>query len=244
MDRFSRTVVFSLLEPALKLAEHTGVQAADLQQWIRVGYFLMLREGGATIADAARKLGVSEPTANRIARQLRSDFLTPWVEHELPKQIVFTIWRKPRTRAKLAQLFPAVTTEELDEALGELVREERVGFSDGRYRTTAKEDRLVQSGESARLGALQSLLDSLATVVRARFVERSDKAFARTVSFRLPPGGEARLQAFYEETLWPFLSELEDEAEAKGSSAVQQLSIFWSEKSTPVTAGVGDEKES
>ncbi len=230
MERFERSVVFSTLRPALRLARESDIGVRELQDWVRVGYFKELRNLGLTIAEVAEALGVSEPTANRIAKRLRSDFLVPWEEHELPKRIVLALWQRPRSRARLAQLFPSATRAEIDDALSGLVEEGRirpVANQDDKFETARAEDRLVGPDAPKRLGALDTLLSSLAELIRRRFFKADSSAFARTVTFRIPQGGGEALQAFYDEQLWPFLAKLEEQAAEEGSSERRQLTIFW-----------------
>ena len=218
---FGRRVVYALLGPVVRLAEELEVPLKHLQKWVRLAYFQELRARGMRVADASRLLAISEPTAARLSRELKTTFLAPEAEHELPKRIAFMLWSQPLSRARIVQALGADHDAEIDAALGRLVTEGRITLREGRtptYELLAEEDRLVQSGWPARIGALSSLLGNLSDVVQQRFFDESAQAFARTVSFRVRKCDEAELGRFYREQLWPFLRSLEDRARQQSAS--------------------------
>ena len=215
----------------VELARRADVPAKMLEQWLRLAYFQALRQAGLTVAQASEVLKVSEPTAARLSRALRTDFLGLDVEseHVLPKRIAFMLWAGPMSRARLRQRLPDVEDKAVNEALARLLRERRVVLEEGRpslYRLVDAEDRLVGSSWAARFGGLKSLLDNLRDVIEARFFEESDSAFARTVSFRMRPKDHEELRRFYKETIFPFLAQLEERAGSDSAESIR-LSLLW-----------------
>ena len=226
-----RRLTFALLRMPVELARRADVPAKMLEQWLRLAYFQALRQSGLTVAQASEVLKVSEPTAARLSRALRTDFLGLDVEaeHVLPKRIAFMLWAGPISRARLKQRLPDIEEKALNEALTRLLQEGRVVLEEGRtplYRLVDAEDRLVGSSWAARFGGLKSLLDNLRDVIEARFFDESDHAFARTVSFRMRPRDRGELQRFYKEKLFPFLAELEDRTGSDNAESIR-LSLMW-----------------
>ncbi|MCC6994940.1 MAG: hypothetical protein IT370_10050 [Deltaproteobacteria bacterium] len=231
-DQARRRVLYALLRAVAWLAERLEIPAGDAQDWIRLAYFQELRAAGLTVDEASARLGISGPTGARLSRILKTDFLTPKTEHDLPKKIAFMLWAGPMSRARMGQVLHGESPDAIDQALRVLLREERVFEQPGRSPTFAirkAEDRLVRPGWAARLGALDSLVRNVVGVVHARFFAGSERAFARTVSFRMRRGDHEELRRFYDEKLWPFLAALEAKAKGKQDDDVEvtQLSIVW-----------------
>jgi hypothetical protein len=227
-DAFVRRVVYALLGPAARLARRFSIPAGDLQDWVRMAYFQEYRALGLTVAEACARIGVSTPTGARISKQLKT-FLAPRTDHELPRRIVFVLWGQPLSRARIVQALSDVPPAAVDRALAGLIDDGRVEVIRGRtdsYGVASGEDRIVRSGWQARIGALTSLLDNVADVVEQRFFEGSEAAFARTVSFRVRPDDAARLQEFYESTLFPFLRDLEERARGTDEPLTKRLSLL------------------
>ncbi|MEM9195494.1 MAG: hypothetical protein AAGF12_40365 [Myxococcota bacterium] len=231
-DSENRRVLYALLRASARLAKTLEIPAKQVQEWVRLAYFDELRRDGNTVAIAAEKLGVSEPTGARLARALRTDFLTDEAEYELPKRIAFMLWAGPMSRARLRQVLTEVDEDELDQALDRLLAEGRIVEQSGRvvnYAITDPEDRLVQPGFAARIGALNSLLGNVVGVIDARFFSRREDAFARTVSFRMRRADRKKLRAFYTKTVWPFLRDLEAKVSEGDTTQVTRFSILWAQ---------------
>ncbi|MEM9067842.1 MAG: Lrp/AsnC family transcriptional regulator [Myxococcota bacterium] len=229
-DSAGKDVLYAMLRAAARVGVEAGVPIKRASRWMRLAQFHELRKMGLTIAQASERLGVSEPTGARIARELRKDFLAGEVEHDLPRRIAFLLWPGPLSRKRIAQVLPHETPEDIDDAVATLLAEERIERVAGRgevYGVTQSEDRLVRPAMSARLGGLNSLLDNLIKTIVARFFQQRGDAFARTISFRMRPEDQAELQAFYREQLWPLLANLEKRCEGQSDLVTTQLSILW-----------------
>ncbi len=240
MKRMRRSVLFALLGPAARLRALADVPTKELEEWVRLANFRALRDDGKTIPEAAEKLGVSVPTASRIAKKLRSDFLTPDEEYALPKRLLFALQERPLSEARFKQLFAETDEREIDRALAKLVEEGRIELRNGRtpqYHVTKREERMVGPDAPSRIGALESLLRSLSDLVRVRFFEERDAGFARTLTFRVHPEHEARLRELYEQTIWPALRDLDAEAEGCDDAQPIQFTVFW----TPQDSTKGNE---
>lgn len=236
-DGAQRRVVYGFLRASARLGERLGVSARNLQDWSRLAYFQELRSAGLTVAEVCEQLQISVPTGARLSRLLKTDFLEHETEHDLPKTIAFLLWSGPMSRARIEQVLPRVESRQVDRALKTLIREGRVVEQPGRSPTYAirqAEDRLVRPGWAARLGALDSLLSNIVDVVHTRFFEESDTAFARTVTFRARARDRDALKKFYEETVWPFLRKLEEQAEGAEDVEVTRLSILWASRAPEV----------
>ncbi len=199
--------------------------------------FASLRKEGATIEDACARLEVSTPTGWRLAKELRDDFLDPEADHALPMKVVYALRTEPRSVKKLQQIFPEETPTRIENVLLQLTQEGRVRAREGRtttFEVTHAEDRIVGPTWAAKLGALKALLRHVAQTVDARLLKNRPDAFARTIDLRLGDEQRAKLEAFYEEQLWPFLGALEREALEScpndNPPGDFQISLLWSKR--------------
>lgn len=236
-ERVRSTVAFSFVELVAKAFLRFDLSLSDLQRWSRLAMFSSLRGSGATIEQACDRLDVSKPTGWRLAKELRDDFLDPEAEHALPLRIVYALRTEARSLKKLQQIFPNEKASAIERALEQLQKEDRVRICKGRtplFEATRTQDRLVGPTWSSRIGALKALLAHVLQTVDARIVQDRPEAFARTIDLKLGRRQQEKLTRFYEEQLWPFLSELEDEAlaECKGDDSPDdfQISLLWSKR--------------
>ena len=229
-DELKEGVLYAMLRAVARIGAETEIPIKTQAAWIRIAQFHELRSTGMTVVQASRAMGVSEPTGARIARELRTSFLNPETDHELPKRIAFMLWAGPMSRKKISQVLPTESDENISKAIEILLDSGRIEEIESRTTTdqvTQVEDRIVGPAPTARLGALNSLLESVTKTVSARFFRNDKSAFARTVSFRMREEDEPELQKFYTEQLWPFLAELEKRSENELTKRTTQLSILW-----------------
>ena len=105
-EELQQRVIYSLVTSAVKLARAFGLPLKDLLRAVETAYFREVRDGGATLADTAHALGVSQRTAVRLSKQLREAFLLPEISHNLPRRIEVMLATRPMGLARLVQLLP------------------------------------------------------------------------------------------------------------------------------------------
>lgn len=224
-------LIYALLRPAVRLAMRGRLPMKELIRLAKVAYFQELRAMGLTLQETADALDASLPTAARLSRELKRNFLRPELEHQLPQRIEFMLWAEPLSRARLHQVLHDHPAEDIDHALERMVREQRIARAPGSdvFALEAPQVRLVSDSWFVRIGSLNHILENLSHTVVARFFDTQDerKAFARNLNFRVPTALLGRLHSLYEEVLWTSLVGL-DEA-AKGESEVHdvRLTFFW-----------------
>jgi hypothetical protein len=229
-EELERRVIYTMFTPALKLARRFKLPLKDLGYWLETAYYHELKRAGLRGAQAAEHLGVSHRKVITLSRQLKEAFMAVELNASLPRRIEFLLWAGPHTEGRIIQLFEDHEEAHVHQALATLVEQERVVREDKRppeYRVLKRNFRLFQDQWVARLDGLQNLLASMERVISARFFDEDERAFARTLSFRLRPEDMSELQRFYEEQLWPYITELEARVEADDEVQLMDLSIFW-----------------
>lgn len=225
-----KRVIYSLLTPAVKLARLFGVPLKDLTTWVETAYFYEVRSTGATLEISGKALGVSQRKATRLSKQLRESFFLPEVGHNLPRRIEFMLWAQPMGSARIKQVLPGVTESAVEAALDVLLSRGRIRERVGRtlmYEAVESVRRLPRDTWMARIGGLNSFVENLTHATFGRFFRREPRAFARTVSFQVPPGAVNELDKLYEELLLPRLREITEQAEECESGEPMQLSLCW-----------------
>lgn len=234
-------VAFSLLLPVAQIATTLGLPLSDMKKWLETAYFQEARRRGLELKDVKDVMHVSISKASLLSRQLKRNFLDSEQRHELPRRIEYMLWAQPLSRARLSQVLPDVEDTELDEALAQLLDEERVEIvhSQGAelYRLKIKRARRVWDDLLARLDGLNNALRSVGDTVFSRFFDPDSPSFARTLTFHVQEQDIERLERFYEEILFPFIEELNEAAEAKTDEAnAISLSLFWARRGAAETA--------
>jgi hypothetical protein len=232
-QEFAMRVLYSLLKPAVALADRFGVSMKDLEGLLGRAYYQRKRERGLTLPDMARELQVSTRTADRLAKSLRDNFFSPEEQHELPRRVEFLLWSGPRSLARLQQLLPEVSVAQLEAALESLIAEERAAFEPGRtpmYRATRRANRLLDNTMAARVDGLNHLLQTLQETVRRRFFLQDQRAGARTIGLRVRREEITEIERLYEEVLWAKLVELDSRAREANEDEVVEigLALCWS----------------
>ncbi|MCA9298670.1 MAG: hypothetical protein KDA28_06365 [Phycisphaerales bacterium] len=233
-------VVYSLLQPVVRLAALLGVPLSDLGRWLEMAYFAHLRASGLTLDECAARLDIGKRTASRLSKELKSDFFSPEREHDLPRRIEFILWTGPITEGRLLVALRPEPEDVVRGAIDRLLAEGRVACQSGRvpvYSIVHGSERLVRPDWRSRIGALNSLGRTVSDAVWRRFFEDDERAFARTLVFRVPADRIAELRTIYEEAVYRRLESLERDAADREDAVAVQLSILW----TPT--GLGDEEE-
>jgi transcriptional regulator with XRE-family HTH domain len=231
-QEFATRVVYSMFKPAVQMADSLKLPMKDMTGLLQRAYYQLKKSRGMTLAELADELQMSTRTADRLAKSLRENFFAAEQEHGLPRQMEFLLWSGPRSEARLSQLLPHVSVEELGGALESLRREGRVELQEGRtptWKATRRANRLMDDTLAARVDALNHMLDTLRLTVWRRFFAQDRRAGARTVGLRVRREDLGQVEALYEEVLWPRLVALDDAArEAAPEDVVEvQMAVLW-----------------
>ena len=225
-------VFYSLVKAAGRLARAFGMQLKEASSWLEISYFHELDEAGFTQGEAAELFGVSKRTVVNLARRLKENFFRPEQESELPRRIEYMLWAGEMTEGRIHQTLKEASSEEVDQALDQLVEQERVLRHDGRttrYEVPRAEFRLYKDDWISRIDGLNNHLSNIVDGIYARFFEEDDQAFARTVNFRCKPEHVDELRELYEEKIFPELARMEKETEGDDEEGTVEmgLSINW-----------------
>lgn len=229
-DELERRVLYTMLAPCVNLARGFALPLKELAHLVETAYYHELKRAGLKQSDAADVLGVSSRKVVTLSRQLKEIFRAVELEGTLPRKIEFLLWTGPQTEGRLRQFFHEHSDAEISASLGALQREGRVKRLNKRpaeYLVEGRNFRLYKENWIARLDGLNNLLGNVRDVIRARFFERDERAFARTLSFRLRAEDLEELQALYEEVVWPRITELEARVDAAEDAETFNLSMLW-----------------
>lgn len=229
-EELERRVLYTMLAPCVDLARGFSLPLKELGHLVETAYYHELKRAGLKQSDAADVLGVSSRKVVTLSRQLKEIFRAVELEGTLPRKIEFLLWTGPQTEGRLRQFFHEHEDEEIEQALGTLLSEGRVKKLNKRpaeYLVEGRHFRLYRENWIARLDGLNNLLGNVRDVIRARFFERDERAFARTLNFRLRPEDLEELQALYEQVIWPKITELEGRVEASQEADAFNLSVMW-----------------
>jgi len=230
-SELEQRVAYAMLLPAVRLGRALGVKLGALEDWIQMAYYQELRAAGLKMHEVSEALAVSMRTVALLSRRLKRNFLAPDVEVGLPRRIEFLLWGEPLSEARIAQAIPDHAPEEIAAALAELVAHKRIALRKRSrsevYERVHQESRLMSPDWRARIDALNNLLGNVTHAVYARFFRDDERAFARTLSFRIRRADLPRLRALYEEVIYPSLRELERDAGEAPDAFSMDLSLCW-----------------
>lgn len=224
-------VVYALMLPAVRVARHFGIPLKQMKRWIETAYYDEVRREDMTVREAADQLDVSTSKVSLLSRQLKENFLQPETDQQVARRIEFMLWAQPLSLARIQQVLTDVPDDEVDEAVEQLLEESRIGVDDS-GRTTSYELNIEASRRTwdswlARIDGLENALSNVADAVYGRFFRDEDRAFARTLTFRVPRDDIEELRQFYEQRLFSFVDELDDRAETTDDPLPISLSLIW-----------------
>ena len=227
-------LIYALLRPAVRLAMRSRLPMKELIRLVKIAYFQELRAVGLTLQETADALDASLPTAARLSKELKRNFLKPELEHQLPQRIEFMLWAQPLSRARLHQVLTDHPAHDIDDALDVMLEDgrlARVGDADV-FELQAPQVRMVSDRWFVRIGSLNHILDNLSQTVVTRFFDAkpAHEAFARNLNLRVPSGAIDRLHRFYEEVLWPSLVAIDETAADEDEVHDVRLTFFWHAK--------------
>lgn len=226
-------VIFALLRPAVRIATLFGVSLKDLTRLLESAHYQEVRTHTPTQRDVADALGVSARTADRLARQLREAFVVPELEHHLPRRIEFMLAATPMSAARLVQVVHDASERDVLEALATLEQDGRVVAEQGRttvYRPASGVRSLPRDSWVNRIGGLESFGENLSNAAWGRFFADDERAFARTLSFRLTEPQIRELDAWYQSAVLPAIvawSEAAESVQDTTPRTAMQLSLCW-----------------
>jgi len=227
-----RRLVHALARLVGRFAGAFSLPLGELVDLVQAAQLQVLRERGLTLGEIGRRMDVSERHAKRLLKQLRESFLDTERTYDLPVRIEFMLWAQPMSRARLRRVMKDEPGE-IDRAIVRLIADGRIAEGTGKtplLRPTAAVQSLVRDTWLMRIGALNSFLASLGDAIYGRFLSGSTRSFARTLNFLVRPEHEPLLQRFFEDTLVPFATRLDEEAHAASGEAAGEpfrLSICW-----------------
>ena len=226
-------LIYALLRPAVRLAMRSRLPMKEMIRLAKIAYFQELRATGLTLQETADALDASLPTAARLSRDLKRNFLRPELEHQLPQRIEYMLWAGPLSRARLHQVLHDHTATDIDDALELMIGEELIAQLDGDvFELQRPKVRMVSDKWYARIGSLNHILDNLGRTVTTRFFDdaHDQHAFARNLNFRVPSATLERLQHFYEQVVWPSLVAIDEDAAGEEDVHDVRLTLFWHAK--------------
>ncbi len=221
-------VIYSLFEPVAKLAHRYVLPLKELKSFFEVACYHELKRASHTLEEAADTLGISRRKVADLSSRLKKNFFRPEQDHELPRRIEYMLWAGPMTEGRIHQTLSEYDEAEIDEALEQLIGRERLELVDeARTRTFTVPDsefRLYESNWMARIDGLNNLLGNLTDAVVGRFFEEDDRAFARTLDFRMREDDIEELREMYEE-VFETLKKLEQRVDDPESDQVIEMSL-------------------
>ena len=206
-------VLYAFIQASAELSAVFGVGLKTFERLSHMAAFHVLRRRKLDLNGISEQLGVSRRKVDQLSRLLKDNFFERFVAPEdakaLERRIEFMLWAQPMSASRLKQVLPVETSEAVDSALESLTRAERVAGLDGVYRITTPERRLVRDDWLARVGGLTHQLSAVSLAAVGRFLKDDQRAFARTISLRVPKDKLDALETLYREEIWPLLSDLD-----------------------------------
>ena len=133
------------------------------------------------------------------------------------------------TEGRICQSVDDASDREVEEALDQLVAEERLERVDEghtvRYRVPDTEFRLYETNWMACIDGLNNLVGNLTDAVVGRFFDGDDRSFARALNFRIKESDLEQLHAMYEEEIFETLKALEEEVDDPEADDVVDMSL-------------------
>jgi hypothetical protein len=218
------------------------VSLRELRKLAELAVYRELKERKLTMREICQRISVSMGKVGMLSRELKDHFSQPEAEFGLPRRIIVLLWSGPHTVAQIEQALDDERREEIVAALAELEEKGfliRVKGRTTRFRLAESHYRLVQERWMARVDALLTVMNSLTDTIRGRFFGNEQRAFARSLSFRVRPKDMDRLTRLYEEHVFPAILELDAAATApeESDSVGMTLSMFWAPESPQPEAG-------
>lgn len=225
-------IVFAALLPAARMAADEEVDLRELKRLAELACYRELKRRRLTMKEICQRISVSMGKVAGLSKRLKAHFSQPAAEFELPRRIIAQLQAGPETETRLARTLHDHTLEEVRDALSGLLEKGLIAEVQGRttrYRLVQSAYRQIRTPWRARVDALADLMSSVSDAIRARFHAEDERAFARTLTFRVKESDVPRLRQLYDETIFPMLAQMDGDAEGEPSADVVplKLSILW-----------------
>ena len=194
-------LVYSLLKPAVRAAARFRLPIRSLVELLRLAYFEHLRrDQGLEIRDIAERFGQSERHMRTLAQKLESDFFEAERAVGLAREVEARVGGSALSAAELKDALSNWTSEEVDEAIEELLEEERLERdAEGRLRAAQRYVVLRGDGFQNRIDSLNHFFDGAYRSAMQRLVNDDGyTSMMKSLSFSAIPS-----------MLRPFLDKLE-----------------------------------
>ena len=227
---FHRRMLYGSLTPAVRICARLGVSITELREIAEIAYYREVKRRGHRLRELQSLMDVSSSTAMRISKRLTEFFSEPHTRHGVHRRILNTCWAEPLTLNKLSAALPDVDENILESAVMEMVEDGRLEALEGRttrYELTAAIYRFTENEALARFEALNSFLIAVSQAIEARFFDDEPNALVRTNRLRVRDEDVDELRRFYEETVHPFLAQLDGRVTAETGSRPIRFSILW-----------------
>lgn len=228
-EEITNRVLYAAFLPVVRLAASFRIPLSTMKKLLETAYFHEVRRRGLGVTDAIDVMHVSKSKSAQLSRQLKTNFLDVEESVGLGRRIEYMLWAEPLSEAKIKQMLPQVDNTAIESALAELLSHERVALTDGAYSLLTTESRRVRDSWIRRQDGLQKAMLAVGDTIFSRFFRSDSDSFARSLSLHVRDEDIPKLYEFYEKSLFPFLSELNETADESGDGREIGFSIFWSD---------------
>jgi hypothetical protein len=211
-------LVYSLLKPAIRLAERFRLPMRTMTDLVRLAYYEHLRERGLSNSEIALRLGQTERNVRSFGQRTRTEFFAAEREVGALRDVENAIAAGAVDVDAIAQHLPELDRGELDEALSHLQREGRIK-RDAHGKWTASHEYVVLSSEKFhhRIDAVNHFLDtSYRAIVQRLVLDNRQDARVKTISFSAVPQLLQRFLQRLEGELRRDIADLEEQATFDG----------------------------
>ena len=209
-------VLYTMLLPATRMARLLDRPLKSLREWMQMSYFHEWKRQGLKLHEIAERMDISQRKVAMLSKQLKENFSIHEQEASVPRRIEFMLWAGPLSSARIKQTLSGVDSKNVDRALRRLLKDGRIEEKQLErmvvYGVVSSESRLVTPQWKSRLDALEELLSTVIQTVHLRFFEEENRAFARTLSFRMRREDYERLVEMYQDDIWTIIKELDSRA--------------------------------
>ncbi len=205
---YKQRVIYSLFRAAVRIGVRLRVPLDSMLNLFRMAYFHEAREGeGYELAEIADLFGKSLRTVSSLHRSYRADFFRPEREIQLRRAVAEALRHSPSTRDQLVARFTGRDSAEIDAAIDDLLREERlVAVGEALHRNPSDHNYFDETDIGRRIDGLNRQMDILSQTVWSRLVAEGNGAgFARSYVFSATDRG-------FEVLVQGVLEKLRDEA--------------------------------
>lgn len=219
-------LIYSLMKPVARAAARFEVSIALLGDLLRVAYFeVLLHEYGLSMSEIARRFGQTERHMRTLARRLQGDFYSPEREVGLVREVERSIAAANPTRAQLRKQLQVWPAGEIEAAVDQLLREDRI-VDDGARLSTSKRYVVFRSDSfPRRIDALNHFLGGAYQAILQRLIfDNKRTAMIKTMTFAARPEDLQSYVARLEGDLRRELAALEEQAHFDGR-ADQQFTL-------------------